>query len=317
MKIIKSLIRDIIFYFISFFGIFAKYRKRNKNNVLVLVYHDIIPYKYIQKDNYNYNTTITPKRFEQQIKYLSKHYTPISLDDFINWKYNNMKLPDNPILITFDDGHKNLYKFAASVLEKYGFKGVFFVNTGCLGKTIQNYCESYISKATLKTEGSKLYNLFRKMSFEEQLINSRKLVNKDIVNKEYYRYEYMTVNDCLDLKERGHYIQSHSVNHYILSSLDEKMSFNEIESSKIFIENNIKEKVTAIAYPFGDPKFDYTEREQRIAKKTGYLLGFSGEWWCKDGITRQEDSFSIPRFGDVNRSLQYFKYLISGYRLPL
>lgn len=46
-------------------------------------------------------------------------------------------LPAKPIMITFDDTHESHYSIAAPVLEKYGFRGVFFIMTVCIGK--KNY----------------------------------------------------------------------------------------------------------------------------------------------------------------------------------
>lgn len=46
-------------------------------------------------------------------------------------------LPAKPIMITFDDTHDSHFSIAAPVLKKYGFSGVFFIMTVCIGK--KNY----------------------------------------------------------------------------------------------------------------------------------------------------------------------------------
>jgi peptidoglycan/xylan/chitin deacetylase (PgdA/CDA1 family) len=43
-------------------------------------------------------------------------------------------LPPRPVVISFDDSHKEHYAIAAPVLEKTGFRGVFFVMTVTIGK---------------------------------------------------------------------------------------------------------------------------------------------------------------------------------------
>jgi peptidoglycan/xylan/chitin deacetylase (PgdA/CDA1 family) len=40
-------------------------------------------------------------------------------------------------MVTFDDTHESHFSIAAPVLEKYGFRGVFFIMTVCIGK--KNY----------------------------------------------------------------------------------------------------------------------------------------------------------------------------------
>jgi peptidoglycan/xylan/chitin deacetylase (PgdA/CDA1 family) len=42
---------------------------------------------------------------------------------------NEGNLPTKPILITFDDTREEQYRIGASELNKYGFKGVFFIMT--------------------------------------------------------------------------------------------------------------------------------------------------------------------------------------------
>ncbi|MGN7722329.1 polysaccharide deacetylase family protein [Chitinophaga sp. 22620] len=43
-------------------------------------------------------------------------------------------LPPRPVLISFDDSHKEHYTIAAPALEKAGFRGTFFVMTVTIGK---------------------------------------------------------------------------------------------------------------------------------------------------------------------------------------
>ena len=42
---------------------------------------------------------------------------------------NGAELPENPIMITFDDGYEDNYQNAYPILKKYGFTGTIFVIT--------------------------------------------------------------------------------------------------------------------------------------------------------------------------------------------
>jgi len=42
-------------------------------------------------------------------------------------------LPDNPVLITFDDGYRDNYTNAYLILKKYGYTATFFLVTGLIG----------------------------------------------------------------------------------------------------------------------------------------------------------------------------------------
>ena len=74
------------------------------------------------------NYVISPKLFEQDLKYLKKHgYTSILMSDLIAYVENGTPLPKKPILITFDDGYYNNYLYAFPLLKKYQMKAVISI----------------------------------------------------------------------------------------------------------------------------------------------------------------------------------------------
>ncbi len=99
----------------------------NGTKVLVLNYHKV--------DNMNISLSVLPEDFDEQMAYLKKHdyhtITPAELYDSLE---GNAELPENPVLITFDDGYRDNYDNAYPILQKYGFKGTIFVITSFLGK---------------------------------------------------------------------------------------------------------------------------------------------------------------------------------------
>lgn len=92
----------------------------------------VIMYHSIGRTNpiWIWNHLITPANvFEAQIKLLSKRgFNSINLQDLYEYmKYNN-KIPDNPIVLTFDDGYLDNWIYAFPILKKYGMKGTIFFN---------------------------------------------------------------------------------------------------------------------------------------------------------------------------------------------
>ncbi|MFQ5822761.1 MAG: polysaccharide deacetylase family protein [bacterium] len=76
-------------------------------------------------------THVTPKRFEQQIKYLfDSGYKTISLNDYIDQNYDNN---NKTIIITFDDAYSSVYEYAFPILKKYNFIATIFVITSYVG----------------------------------------------------------------------------------------------------------------------------------------------------------------------------------------
>ncbi len=87
-------------------------------NVPVIMYHSIGQ----NNPDWLWNHLITPVNlFEAQIKLLfKKGFNSIRLQELYNhMKYNN-KLPDNPIVLTFDDGYLDNWVYAFPILKKYG-----------------------------------------------------------------------------------------------------------------------------------------------------------------------------------------------------
>lgn len=95
--------------------------------VMVLNYHKV--------DSTFHSLSIAPADFERQMQWLQQHgyhsITPEQLYDFVT---TGEALPDNPILITFDDGYVDNYSNAYPIMKKYGFVGTIFVVTTFLDK---------------------------------------------------------------------------------------------------------------------------------------------------------------------------------------
>jgi peptidoglycan/xylan/chitin deacetylase (PgdA/CDA1 family) len=258
------------------------------------------------------------------------------LDQFIYWKLHKGLLPKNPILLTFDDGHLNNYIIVREIINEYQIKAVFFIKTGVLGILKENYfeqlvntiesqkCQNFIYDGfrfnfRLNSGLKNFYDYFRKLNFSKQtdLINEFYKNFQNIQNDvDKLKYSHITNKMCLELIADGHYIQSHTVNHYILSSLTNADLKKELENSLLFIENEFKHKVHAVAYPFGDPEYDFGERDMMQANLSGYKVGFSGE--AINGryfVQKNMNNYNLPRFGIVNVDMPYFKMLLSGFRI--
>jgi peptidoglycan/xylan/chitin deacetylase (PgdA/CDA1 family) len=76
--------------------------------------------------------SVTPETFAAQMTALSRAgYHTISLAQFNAWqKGEKVRLPKNPMLITFDDGIKSVWVHADPIFKKLGFRAVMFTITG-------------------------------------------------------------------------------------------------------------------------------------------------------------------------------------------
>jgi len=83
--------------------------------------------------------------FKSQMKMLADSgYQTILPDQLYDYLVYGKKLPKKPIMLTFDDTKLDQYTAAIPEMNKYGFKGVFFIMTVSIGKA------NYMSKAQIK-----------------------------------------------------------------------------------------------------------------------------------------------------------------------
>lgn len=100
---------------------FANASQTNEKNGIrlpIIMYHSILKSKT--------NTFIvSPEQLENDFKYIKEHgYTTITMTNLIEYVYNDLSLPEKPIIITFDDGYYNNFTYLAPLLRKYDMKAV-------------------------------------------------------------------------------------------------------------------------------------------------------------------------------------------------
>jgi peptidoglycan/xylan/chitin deacetylase (PgdA/CDA1 family) len=64
--------------------------------------------------------------FEAQLDYLTRHYTPISMERLIDAIEGGSQLPPRPALLTFDDGYLDHYTYVFPRLAERNLQGAFF-----------------------------------------------------------------------------------------------------------------------------------------------------------------------------------------------
>ena len=99
---------------------------------IVLMYHIVDKPRDASEEKY----CCSVKNFEQQMQYLRQsEYSPVSLDSYISSLRKNSPLPDNPIIITFDDGFEDFYHNAVPAALKYDIPLTLFMVAKGIGGT--------------------------------------------------------------------------------------------------------------------------------------------------------------------------------------
>lgn len=90
----------------------------------IIVYHYVRP---IKESRYTEIKGLEVADFIRQIKYFKANFNFITVEQFLDHIYNKGTIPNNSILLTFDDGFKDHYLHVFPVIRKLGIQGLFFL----------------------------------------------------------------------------------------------------------------------------------------------------------------------------------------------
>ena len=125
----RSLTNLFSIFFILFFICSGIAFADNSKSVPILVYHVLNP-------TVPSSMTITPQRFESQIKWLKDNgYTVIPLKQLVSYlQGENVTLPAKPVVITADDGWKSDYTYMYPIAKKYNVPITLFIYPGTISE---------------------------------------------------------------------------------------------------------------------------------------------------------------------------------------
>lgn len=162
--------------------------------------------------------------FRNIMEFLSKYFSLESasyIEEHYAFSAINRKQP--AVVFTFDDGLRNNLH-AASLLEEFGIKGLFFV--------VPDFFQS-------------------PEELQEQYYRNN---IRRIINPHYDRnpedLRAMRLNELMELKSRGHIIGSHSMSHTLNTSDDEFKLKKEIIGSKELLDESLRQQTKHFCAPF-------------------------------------------------------------------
>jgi peptidoglycan/xylan/chitin deacetylase (PgdA/CDA1 family) len=190
---------------------------------------------------------IHPDIFREHLGYYKKHYTIISLHKIRDFYYNisKIKLPENSLIITFDDGWRSNYELL-SLINEYNPPITIFLSTGLVGT---NKIPS--ARPSLETTP-------RKQTKIDDVQTSRKMLNQ---------------NEILEMIDSGVDFQSHGVNHRVSTSLTLYEFRFELDESKKYIEKLTNQEVFAFAYPYNEANIN----QAKVVEEAGYQIARKGD----------------------------------------
>lgn len=130
---------------------FANYANRSAmEDTVISAELPVLMYHHLDNDASS-DMIVTPETFREQMEALADAgYTAVTLADLENYVHLGTNLPENPVLITFDDGYASVYEKAYPILDELGMHGVVF----CVGATFGSDTYKNTDKSIIPHFGS-------------------------------------------------------------------------------------------------------------------------------------------------------------------
>jgi len=298
----------------------------------ILAYHRVNYHSGTNFLFYDNVISCSPEIFDSQMSFCRKYFTPITFSHFRNCLNDKGRLPERPLIITFDDGYKDNFTYALPILRKYKIPATIFLTTGYIGKNELFWWDA--AAYSIKTSKRKELEMdinnssyrFALDSNEKRRESIRKLclILKSLSNdkKNEVLQQLFLLSDVRapqseismgwdDVKEmcrEGIEFGSHTVTHPILTKISERDIIFELEESKKIIEGTIDKEVIAFAYPNG-LKEDFDNHIKNVLNDLGYRYAVS----CVSGVNNiaDFDRYDLKRIGVDGVDLPYFKTRIA------
>jgi peptidoglycan/xylan/chitin deacetylase (PgdA/CDA1 family) len=320
------------------------YKVSTKSFIPLFKNQTIFPYYHLVRDNqvphienlYQFKNT---SEFLNDLKILSKHYSPLQPDELLMKKINK-----NSFLLTFDDGLQEIYTVIYPILKEKNIKAIFFINPNFVDNNeglykhyisliITNLRNNKFDKSkldqisllfsfTYKTNEEFIKKLISiKFSEKEKLNQVLELLNINV--KEYLKEKnpYITKDQIKEMINDGFYFGGHTMTHPPLHQLSHNEQKNEIIQSIDWLKDNFSINYSLFAFPFSDKTISKKLIDELFEyDKTLLLFGNSGLKKDIDPRIIQRFSLENPKNKTekqiVTENLyKYFNKIIGKYQI--
>jgi peptidoglycan/xylan/chitin deacetylase (PgdA/CDA1 family) len=212
--------------------------------------------------------------FKEQIRYLKKNYHFITMEMLINSIDNNVSLPNKSVLLTFDDGYADHFKYVFPYLDKQKVQGSFFPPV----KAIKEHTVLDVNKIhfILAAEGNK-------SKIISEIKNELNRFRKDY-NLESYSFYYDK------LAQPSRYDSADVI--FIKRLLQVELE----ESLRNIITNNLFEKIVGVSEDSFSRELYMDIEEIKCMHRNGMHIGSHGyEHYWFGSLTRENQKIEIKK----------------------
>ncbi|HEH4459538.1 TPA: polysaccharide deacetylase family protein [Campylobacter coli] len=294
----------------------------------------VIMYHYVRKgtNELPYFRYLSFENFCKQLVFFKNNFDFVQYEDFIKLKqdlniFNKIK---GKILLSFDDGLKDHYRFVFPKLLEYKIFGLFFIPTQILSKKkaldvhrihyllgkigggqLTKFTLNLIDSNALEKDKKQLFkdyykeldddlqtrhfkllfNFYIKYDLREKILDE--LVKYFCSDEEIYENLYLNFQELKDMHESNMIIGSHSHTHPNFLKISKEQE--EIELLRSFKElENFSQKIKIFSYPYGD----FTPYSETLLSKLNCDMAFTSIANSRDIEKKnlKENFYTLPRY---------------------
>lgn len=281
-------------------------KMRETRSVMIVMYHYV---RRIAGSGYAAIKGRETSDFIEQIAYLEKHHCIVPMQALIEALHGDADaLPDNAVVLTFDDGYRDHFTDAFPVLRRAGVAGTFFVPECAvtdrrvldvnkihfvLAKTPAEVLSAEIDRRLVEAqldpvEHRRQYWVANRFDPADVIYVKRMLqhalpqaIRTEILNSLFRRWVsadeadfaaelYMSEADLKEMLAAGMLVGAHGSNHLWLDRCDSATQLVEIDRSALMLVRlGVPQTAWTFCYPYGA----YNHETLALARERGFRAG--------------------------------------------
>jgi peptidoglycan/xylan/chitin deacetylase (PgdA/CDA1 family) len=294
----------------------------------IITYHNIIELSEKRRADTQPGMCVLASSFDKQMRYVSRNFKVISIEKLVAAITHGDDISSNTIAVTFDDGWRDNYTEAFSILKKYKIPAMIFLATDLVksGK-IPPFLEISMLLGKEDIWPAKAVGIFREIIDKHNLTAIIPELNPSqlqLMARNPYHYmrtlmmlDYKYMQEIIDamlaelhinkadwsnirwminaeeigeMAAAGIEFGSHGESHDLMVLIKLDQVSRELKHSKEYIESLLGKKTNILAYPNGD----YNDKIKREVQAAGYLGAMA---MYNEETTDNIDRFALRRTG--------------------
>ncbi len=258
----------------------------------ILMYHSVVEEPQLTKNTIGVSQPRAS--FEAHMNTLAQRFTPVTIDQVVQFAKEGKTLPSRAVAVTFDDGFADNYDVVLPILSRYGVQATFYIMVNAVATGILPwYCRiRFAFNATAKPEwgdpeGHQSYRISTPVGRERALKRAWEIgaritggaqqefvrqveTSLEIEPSGAWNGSMLSWEKVKALRRAGHIIGGHSLSHPNLAHVSEGEARSEIVGCKKRLEEEVGEAVDHFSYPHPALNPQWSSLTLEITRKAGF-----------------------------------------------